>query len=131
LNEAIKIYCMDQRDHIEQLPIEEYVGLFSTTSEKGLPRYAGQKLRCASLMMSGGPESQSVIYETYFSMHLDEQGRWDKQEKAVYRNQLFRKDQAKTEPSLEGNLETELGPTWQPTESERKKLKDYALEISS
>lgn len=73
-----KIFLVNEDDSIEQLPVEQYERLLRRHPHEKLSRYAGKRIRYASVVIDSSEKNQPSIIQSQFSyLIFDADGRLD------------------------------------------------------
>jgi hypothetical protein len=73
-----KIFIVNEDDTVEQLPLARYEGLLRRDPNEKLPKYAGKRIRYASVIIDSSDKEQLEIIQTQYSfLTFDTEGRLD------------------------------------------------------
>lgn len=119
-----KILCLDSEQAVFCVPVEEFVAIFNR--EQAMPGgRTKQKLLCSTVMISRQDDGSQDIHEQhFFSMTLDADGYWQKQEQEKYMQKSLY-DVLQWHPPL-WNKSEEI--KWKPTEEQLRQFESYLLD---
>ncbi|UCD82028.1 MAG: hypothetical protein JSW26_11550 [Desulfobacterales bacterium] len=77
-NMYIKIFIVNEDDTVEQLPVERYERLLRRDPDEKISKYAGKRIRYASVVVNWSDKKQKEIIHSQFSyLTFDLDGRLD------------------------------------------------------